>query len=664
VTARTYLRPTNAESTVFETEEQAADRIIDHQRWLWMRAKAGHVGRPDQPGFWCLEPLNASEEAELAELRQLFLDRKVTFSGRTRWLGGTQIAREIESTQFNCCFLEIRAIHDVVDALWLLLQGCGVGFRPVVGSLNGFLNPDMEIEVIRSQRGPNDKGPENNVETFIDGVWTLKVGDSAKAWAKSAGKLMAGKFNARKLVLDFSQIRGAGGRLRSYGWISSGDEQIARAYQAIAELMRRKAGQLLSRVDILDIVNWLGSILSSRRSAEIAIMSYGEPEWRDFALAKKDHFEKNPQRAMSNNSLVFWQKPTKYQLRDVFKIMAEGGGSEPGFINGAESLRRAPWFKGPNPCAEILLSDRGFCNLIETVLFRFNGDDAALHRAHRLITRANYRQTCVHLDDGVLQRGWHENNEFLRLCGAGVTGVVAWEHQLEELAWQDLRHVAWQAANDMADELGTPRSKAVTTIKPSGTQSKAMGCVSAEVPEGLHKPLGKYIFNNIRFSAHDPLVEKLRAANYHIFNDPYDSTGVLVRFPVKFDHIDFDVVNGIEVNLESAVDQLERYKLVMDNYVDHNASVTISYSPEEVPEIIDWLIANWDHYVGVSFLYRNDPTKTAADLGYPYLPQEVVSRKVYEAYVATLGDVNLNDSASLEMLGDTEACAGGACPVR
>jgi len=62
-----------------------------------------------------------------------------------------------------------------------------------------------------------------------------------------------------------------------------------------------------------------------------------------------------------------------------------------------------------------------------------------------------------------------------------------------------LQSVATNAANDMADELNLPRSKAVTTIKPSGTQAKRM-----DVTEGIHKPLGKYIFNWIGFSRHDP----------------------------------------------------------------------------------------------------------------------------------------------------------------
>ena len=681
--ARTYLRPIDEDAGIFETPEQAAERIISHQRWLWQRAKAGLRRRthdttlPVDDHGWEYIPLNATEEAELAELRGYMLARVVTTAGRTRWLGGTPISRDIEATQFNCAFSQIGSVHDIVDALWLLLQGCGVGARPVVGSLNGFARP-VEVRVIRSKRGKDEKGYEYNRETFNreTGEWRIVVGDSAVAWAKAAGKLMAGKFPATTLVLDFSEIRGPGGRLRNYGWISSGDAQISKAFAAIAEIMSARAGQLLTRIDLLDIIDWLGTVLSSRRSAEIVLLAHGEPEWQEFARAKKDHCERGLyHRGASNNSLMFYQKPTKYQLKGLFKLMAECGGSEPGFINAVEALRRAPWFKGVNPCAEILLADRGFCNLVETVLSRFNGDEEALHRAHTLITRANYRQTCVVLEDPILQRGWHENQQFLRLCGAGVTGIVGWEHAAEPEAWATLHDVALAAAHSMADELNMPRAKAVTTVKPSGTQSKVLGTVEfGEVAEGIHKPLARYIFNRIRFSVHDPIVAKLRAANYRLEPDPYDATGVLAVLPVEFKHIAFDTVevNGdvIEVNLEPAIAQLERYKLVMENYVDHNASITVSYDQSEVPDIIDWLVANWDHYVGVSFVYRIDPVKmalepekVAADLGYPYLPQVPVTKAVYEAYVNTLLPFDFHSTASLTMVAESD-CAGGACPIR
>ena len=72
---------------------------------------------------------------------------------------------------------------------------------------------------------------------------------------------------------------------------------------------------------------------------------------------------------------------------------------------------------------------------------------------------------------------------------------------------------------------------------------------------------------------------------------------------------------------------------------------------------------NWDHYVGVSFIYRNDPTKTAQDLGYPYLPQEVVSEDEYNEYVSKLKPLNIDKANTLEELEDDD-CLTGACPIR
>ena len=645
ITRRTYNRPTSDDGKEFETWQETVARVIDHQEWLWERA----VGRE----------LNDAEYAELYDLEQLMLDRKVLMSGRTLWLGGTDVAKTREASQFNCSFTHVETIYDVVDVLWLLLQGCGVGFKPIVGTLNGFSKPIKNIRVVRSTRTAKG-GNEHNTETWDQETktWTIQVGDSAEAWAKSIGKLLAGKYPADTLVLDFSQLRPAGERLKGYGWISSGDDAISIAYTAIANILNGRADSLLTRMDILDIVNHLGTILSSRRSAEIALFDYDQPEWEEFAVAKKDWWlHNNAHRTQSNNSLVFKKKPLKADLEKIFAMMTEAGGSEPGFINEVEALRRAPWFKGANPCVEILLGNKAFCNLTETDIAKFKGDMAGLHAAIRLAARANYRQTCVNLQDGILQESWHLNNYFLRLCGVGLTGI-AMRPDMGSYDYEYLKRTATAAAVGMSLELGLPAPKNVTCIKPSGTLSKIM-----DTTEGVHKPLGKYIFNNVQFSKHDPVVEKMREAGYRVINHPVDDSGVLITFPVMWDGVPFDKVDGKEVNLESAVTQLERYKLLQTSWNQQNTSVTISYDPSEIPSIIDWLLDNWDCYVGVSFIYRTDPTKTAKDLGYLYLPQEVVTEQDYKEYVSTLQEVNLDEANSFdEIMG--EDCATGACPIK
>ena len=645
ITRRTYNRPVSDDGKQFETWQETVARVIDHQEWLWQRA----AGRD----------LTDVEYGELYDLEQLMLDRKVAMSGRTLWLGGTPVAKTREASQFNCSFTHVETVYDVVDCLWLLLQGCGVGFKPIVGTLNGFSKPIKNIRVIRSTRTEKG-GNEHNTETFDPETktWTIQVGDSAEAWAKSIGKLLAGKYPADTLVLDFSQLRPAGERLKGYGWISSGDSAISTAYVAIANILNGRADSLLTRMDILDIVNHLGTILSSRRSAEIALFDYGQPEWEEFAVAKKDWWlYGNSHRQQSNNSLVFKEKPLKADLQKIFDLMLEAGGSEPGFINEVEALRRAPWFKGANPCVEILLGNKSFCNLTETDIAKFKGDTAGLHNAIRLAARANYRQTCVNLQDGILQESWHLNNYFMRLCGVGLTGIAK-RPDMTGYDYEYLKRTATGAAIGMAQELGLPSPKNITCVKPSGTLSKIM-----DTTEGIHKPLGKYIFNNVQFSKFDPIVEVLRNANYNVVNHPTDDSGVLITFPVEWADVPFAKVSGKEVNLDTAVEQLEKYKLIQTSWTQQNTSVTISYDPGEVPAIIDWLLDNWDCYVGVSFIYRTDPTKTAKDLGYLYLPQEVVDEQTFRSYVQQLAPVSLENANSFdEILG--EDCSTGACPVR
>jgi adenosylcobalamin-dependent ribonucleoside-triphosphate reductase len=639
---RTYSRPKNDEGTQFETLAEVTDRIIKHQEWLWERA----LGRP----------LNSEELGELDDLWEVFFNLEASPAGRTRWLGGTDVARTREASQFNCSFNTVRTPSDVVDGFWLLLQGCGVGFKPETGVLRGFHKP-VEVQINRSARLTKGGRETNEFSSPVKGEYVLSIGDSAESWARSVGKLLTLPADCTKLQLDFSQIRPAGDRLSGYGWISSGDRALAEAYEKICDVLNLREGSLLDEIDILDIMNLLGTTLSSRRSAEIALMDIDNELAQHFIMAKKDHWMHRPWRGQSNNSVLFWKKPSRLELEGIFAKMVEGGGSEPGFINGQSAKRRAPWFQGVNPCAEILLGGEGsFCNLVEIDLSKFGMENPRILKVMRLVARANYRQTCVDFRDGVLQPSWHETNDYLRLMGVGITGIAAANPSRAYL--EALRAAAHDAAKEMADELGLPYAKAVTTVKPSGTLSKVMSTT-----EGVHKPLGKYIFNNVKFSTHDPLVPALVKAGYKTFKDPYDEDAMIVTFPVANETVQFTSVDGVEVNLESAVEQLERYRMLMETYVDHNCSVTISYDVDEIPAILDWLMEHWDTYVGVSWIFRNDPTKTAEDLGYPYLPQEVVTKEAYDAYVATLSPVDFIDTDSLDELEDDE-CLTGACPVK
>jgi hypothetical protein len=127
---------------------------------------------------------------------------------------------------------------------------------------------------------------------------------------------------------------------------------------------------------------------------------------------------------------------------------------------------------------------------------------------------------------------------------------------------------------------------------------------------------------------------------------------------------------------ETAVEQLERYRMLMRYWCDHNVSITVSYSPEEVPNIIDWLQDNWNDYVAVSFLLRQDESsltlpedEACQRLGYAYLPQRIISREEYERTAKNIKAVDMEIiSGAVELTPEDEDsladCAGGACPIR
>lgn len=555
----------------------------------------------------------------------------------------------------------------------VVVHNCGVGFKPKNGLLEGFPSTLKSVTIIPSTR--DDKGGAEDNTSWVDwetSTWHIVVGDSAKAWAKTLGKLTGDKPRVSNLVISLAELRPGGKRLKGYGWLSSGWKPLADGLQGICRIMQQAAERPLTAIEIGDIVNWLGTVLSSRRSAQIWLMNDTHAEIEDFVEVKMNRWEKGEgQREQSNNSIAFTKKPSRERVVDLLHRVLNHG--DPGFVNHAAALKRAPEMEGFNPCAEILLPSKGFCNLFQLVWHRFNGDLDGLLRAQYLAGRANYRQTCVSMRDGVLQLQWDDNQRLLRLCGVSPTGYVAWEGMNDPVRLEACRDAAIAGANSMADDFGLQRARRVTQVQPAGTVSKVLGLEGDEVHEGAHLALSRWIFNNINFSVHDEMLPKLAAAGYDLTPNPNDPTGVLVKFPVAYPaspmftkkSIEINgVMEDVEVNDESALSQLERYRLLMKHYVQHNCSITVSYDEPEIPEIADWFMTHWDDYVGVSFLKRNDPTRTAKDLGFKYLPQEAVSKRLYEEYTAKLSPVDLSEDHSFDMLDDLLACSTGACPVR
>jgi ribonucleoside-triphosphate reductase (formate) len=650
VTRRTYNRPQDANGTKFETWSDTVLRShLDHHRRLM--SDAG--GRPDAQEF--------------AEFTQLGMNRSGLVAGRTLWLGGTDYAYSRAASQFNCSGLSLDTVYDIVDAFWLLLNGCGVGGKPRSGTMHGYYQTINQLDTKHSRRSSEHRGREHNIEVkptaANDYVWTIRIGDSAEAWAKALGKMMVSpRTRVDKLVLDYSELRGPGKRLRGYGWICNGYAPLAKAFTAIHDILNSSAGNLLTEEQIGDIFNWCGTVLSSRRAAESLLTDDFHPRVEEFSTRKHNHWPTNIQRGQSNNSVMFWRKPSYDELVDLIRMNLVGG--EPGIVNAYAALRKCPWFKVFNPCFEICLPSHGFCNLVSLCLPAFKNNFSKLERATWLMARANYRQTCVNLQDNILQNRWNQTNEALRLCGVSYTGIVQapW---LTDYDITRLRNAAISGAYSMADELKMPRPKAVTTIKPEGTRSKISGTMDMEIAEGMHMPLGEHVFNWINFSTNDPMVAAMEAAGYAILPNPSDSNNVLVRFPVHYSNCKFTDMGGKRVNIESAVSQLNRYKRWNTLWADHNVSATISLDHSEVTQVAKWIYNNWDTgYIATAFMQRTDTTKSAKDLGFPYLPQDVVDIATFTEATSRLKPINWDQFHTGWYDIDDANCANGTCPIK
>lgn len=625
------------ESQPFERWNDIIDRGIRHQRHIWEQA----IGRD----------LNDKELTELHELRQGQLDKKIALAGRTYNLGGLPISESRPETQFNCWYDSLKTVHDAVDMFYLLL--CGGGVTSVIErGMSGFIQP-IKLEIIRTQR--TDKGGnQENIETFNDGIWTIKVGDSAEGWAKFLGKLLAHVYPAKKLIVDFSELRPSGIVLSQFRWISNGDQQLADATIEMVRILNSSVARPLSKINILDIVTLTGGVLATRRAAQMEGMAFHDPEIDDFITAKStDNVMKHPNRYNSNNTIMCYTKPN---MKWVEELLDYGTTNDaPAFMNMTAAKRRNEACEGVNPCGEALFPN---CNLGEINATKLTSISEG-NRLGYLLARALYRQTCPPFSDGILQKHWDRNLKNTRQIGVGLTNIVP--SGLRAAPLREIYRNVVIGGGSMAHELGTPVPQGNTVVKPSGTMTKVMGGGA----EGSHHPLAKYIFNNVNFRNNDPILEVLVNAGYKVINHPNKPDTALVTFPISNINHAYkfkDIGNGVMIDAESVIDQLNRYLFLLRNWADQNVSMTVLYRKDEIPDIVAWLDKHWDEYISVAFMQRFEDYSEAKER-FGYMPQVPVNEYDFSEYLNSIKDIDIDKLYNQNISADTEECSGGACPV-
>lgn len=625
--------------------------------------------------------LAATSKEEAEELFDNMYNLKQFISGRSLWIGGSEASKKVPLAGFNCSFVVIDNLVSFDELFYLLMVGTGVGFRILpsdVAKLPTF-RQDVELTTTKHKGMPWGDPVTEYIEASKDHAYII-VGDSKEGWKEALATYLRFMTNPKKtqtkLIIDFTKIRPKGTPLMTFGGTASGSESIEDMFNKIhkviteGEYSSRPIDGKLRPIHCLDICNLIGQnvvVGGVRRTAEIALI---DPKDTECTEAKSNLTPEKYHRFMSNNSLYIEDTPTKEYLQKIFASIRATG--EPGFINVAESKRRRGDYAGTNPCGEVLLPANAVCNLTTINLTQFvvrgkyKGqiavDMSNLKKALRLSARAGYRMTCVDLE----LPGWNEIHHRDRLLGCSITGYQDLIGMLPEgfneaLFLEEMKKWTRFYADEYAEELGTPKPKLVTSVKPEGTLSLIAGGVSP----GVHYQHSPYFIRRIRVNASDPLAKTALELGWQIHPEVgqtmENATTLVIDFPCKTEA-------RKTKNDVSAVDQLKTYLMFQKNYVEHNASNTISVKPDEWEEVVDFVHTNWNDVLGVTFLESNSTY-------YPLLPYEECTKETYDDLVKKtrqfdpeiLNNMEIttrNMGKEYEILDDKEGCENGVCPIR
>jgi ribonucleoside-diphosphate reductase alpha chain len=260
------------------------------------------------------------------------------------------------------------------------------------------------------------------------------------------------------------------------------------------------AGRKLNSIECHDLVCFIGESVvvgGVRRSATISLSNLTDDRMRH---AKSGQWwMENPQRALANNSVCYTEKPDMGIFMREWNSLYESRSGERGIFNRDAAKNVSPerrdtdWDFGCNPCSEIILRPKQFCNLSEVVCREKDTLDDIKRKVEVATIIGTLQSTLTEFR--YLSPHWRRNTEEERLLGVSLTGImdcpalmVAKEEDL-----QALRSYAVSVNKKWAKKLDIPESAAVTCVKPSGTVSQLVNSSS-----GIHPRYNDYLIRRVR----------------------------------------------------------------------------------------------------------------------------------------------------------------------
>jgi len=630
------------------------------------------------------EVLEEMEEAYDLMWRMIWLP-----PGRGLWISGTDSAARNGSSLFNCWGIvvepsayypsqgsSIKASTPFVMAMDLLMLGGGIGYSVVPENVDKFrkVNNHVNLHIVCDPKHPNvaELGsgsipPRDKDHTYI------RVSDSRRGWTDALRVLIDSHFKNTNydynLVIDVSDVRSAGKRIKGFGGTSAGPGPLVRMLRAIHTILKSAAGRKLTPVECSDIMCNIGKCVVSgnvRRSAMLGLFSVDDDEAINMKLDKE---KLNEIRWAANMSTSVDDEFDDYEK--LGHAIATNG--EPGIVN-LERCRNygrfidglQPGIDGAvqivNPCSEANLEHAEPCCLAEIFPYRIMTAGEDYEKVARIAFRYTKRVTFAKHEWEAVQEVVGRN----RRVGPGISGWEDWKQAISadrspeeaEKYRQEILNKMYLAMKDEDEKfsklLGCETSIKISTIKPSGSISLLNGS-----SPGRHAHYSKYVIRRVRLAHKDPMVELLKAAGIHVEDDLVSPNTVVADFPVKAPTGDLPTFKAApDYSLE---DQCKDQMELQTWWADQSVSSTLTFKPEEAKLIPDML---------KRYKFKSTSMLPYADHGYAQAPYEPITEERYNEMMAVIkfwpSDTSFREyreQRDMEILDQTD-CEGGACPIK
>ena len=576
-------------------------------------------------------------EKDIEELREAVLNLEVMPSMRLMMTAGEACDRD-NIAAYNCSYQAVNNKRAFSEALYILMNGTGVGFSCERQDIN-------KLPIVPKEIG------------LCDDV--IVVEDSKLGWAKAFKKLISHLYEGDIPNFDFSKVRPAGARLKTFGGRASGPDPLKQLFEFVIETFKQAAGRKLSSIEVHDIMCMIGQIVvvgGVRRSALISLSNLTDRRMREAKMGA--WYNDNPQRGLANNSVAYTETPDSETFMEEWLSLVKSKSGERGIFNRvAAQNQAAKWGRrdpslsyGTNPCSEIILRDKQFCNLTEVVV-RAGDTEDSLKRKIRLATLLGTIQSTM-TDFKFLSHEWIQNTQEERLLGVSLTGIMDAKitNNPDPKMLERLRDEARKTNKKYAEILEIPESASITCVKPSGTVSQLVDSAS-----GIHARHHDQYIRTVRMDKKDPITDFLIAAGVqHEDCQMNPKSTSIFSFPIRAPK------GALTRTSKTAIEQLELWLTYQRHWCEHKPSVTVSVKDKEWVEVGAWVWKHFDEISGVSFLPHSDHTYPQA----PYQDATSDEVKALEKVTPSKLDWSVFIEEDDNTTGTQElACSSGSCEI-